>query len=42
MLRGMAKDWKIRESFTKESLQKKYGNVKVSTGPVPYSDKVSI
>ena len=37
MLRGLARDWPIRTAWAKDQLLKTYGNIKVGTGPVPYS-----
>ena len=37
MLRGVARDWAIRQNWTKDSLEKMAGKLKTSTGPIPYA-----
>jgi hypothetical protein len=38
ILRGLAKDWNVRTAWTKENLKKTYGDMSLTSGPIPYSN----
>ena len=38
VLRGFAEDWKLRRAWAKDALLAKYGEMRFTTGPVPYSN----
>ena len=37
VLRGFARDWRLRKAWAKDALLAKYGKMGFTTGPVPYS-----